>query len=206
MCGSLVKLPVIAPPIGVMTDEKNALMLRFNAPSATPVALLNERRRPFTATMNCDGPTAPIVSGGTASVSADVAPVNDVDTVTADGAIVPPLTAAARCAVVKEVDLRLSGRLRRSGRSFGLPRAAAASVARLNASRRDNSSAVSVIPISPVIVTPNSCASAAALASAKQQSEIIWDLEQKLTRTMRSIVELCVALNCTARVCRLQLL
>ena len=40
--------------------------IEFTAPSATPVDLLNERTRPLTATMNCDGPTAPIVSGGIA--------------------------------------------------------------------------------------------------------------------------------------------
>ena len=72
MCGSLVKLLAAG---GVITELKNVSMDAFNTPSGRPVFLSSVRRRPFTATMNCAGPIAPIESGGKALVSASVAPV-----------------------------------------------------------------------------------------------------------------------------------
>src|SRR5438477_1561721 len=41
----------------------------FNTPSAVPVTLLKLLIRPLTKIMNCDGPTAPIESGGKDPVS-----------------------------------------------------------------------------------------------------------------------------------------
>lgn len=69
ICGSLVKLRA-GGDSGVMTDEKNTSVSTFMTPSATPVALLNDRIRPFTSIMNWDGPAAPIESGGNDPVSA----------------------------------------------------------------------------------------------------------------------------------------
>src|SRR5690349_11933119 len=72
MCGSLVKLLAAG---GVITEAKKLSIVVLSTPSAAPVVLSKERRRPLMATMNCVGPTAPIVSGGYAPVSARVAPV-----------------------------------------------------------------------------------------------------------------------------------
>ena len=69
ICGSLVILTVIPPPKGVMTDWKKTSGSALTTPSATPVALLKVRSRPFIKIKNCDGPTAPIESGGNAPVS-----------------------------------------------------------------------------------------------------------------------------------------
>src|ERR1700738_1096619 len=69
ICGSLVILTVIPPPKGVMTDWKKTSGSALTTPSATPVALPKVRSRPFIKIKNCDGPTAPIESGGNAPVS-----------------------------------------------------------------------------------------------------------------------------------------
>ena len=53
MCGSLVKLLFVG---GVITELKNVSMLALSAPSATPVALLKVRMRPFTATVELGRP------------------------------------------------------------------------------------------------------------------------------------------------------
>src|SRR5437763_10811661 len=70
MRGSLV--------LELATPLKNEVVPVFRTPSATPVALLKVTMRLFTATMNCDGPTAPIESGGRENVGfvpESVAPV-----------------------------------------------------------------------------------------------------------------------------------
>src|ERR1051326_2918049 len=60
---------------GVITELKNTSVLASMPPSFTPVFLLKLRIRPFSATINWLGPTAPIESGGKEnSVSARVAP------------------------------------------------------------------------------------------------------------------------------------
>src|SRR5437763_6554174 len=61
-----------------MTEEKNESRLAFSEPTAP--ALLKTRIRPLTVTRNCDGPTAPMLSGGTNPESASVAPVKLVPT------------------------------------------------------------------------------------------------------------------------------
>src|SRR5215208_2648942 len=71
--GSLVKTTG-APPES-KTDAKKTSGSASTAPSAVPLLLLKLRKRLFTVTMNCVGPTAPILSGGTAAPSARVAPV-----------------------------------------------------------------------------------------------------------------------------------
>src|SRR5690349_17895927 len=71
MRGSLVKLFVVG---GVITEAKNGSVSVLRTPSATPVTLLKDRIRPFTATMNWLGPAAPMESGGNERVSARVAP------------------------------------------------------------------------------------------------------------------------------------
>src|SRR3954463_347575 len=71
MRGSLVKLFTTG---GVMTELKNTSGFASITPSAVPLVLLKVRIRPFTATMNWDGPTAPMLSGGKAPVSPSVAP------------------------------------------------------------------------------------------------------------------------------------
>src|SRR5437868_464651 len=76
--GSEVKFNTTAPVTGVITDAKNTSGLAFKTPSAAPVVLLKERIRPFTKTMYCVGPTVPILSGGNAPVSFNVAPVKVV--------------------------------------------------------------------------------------------------------------------------------
>lgn len=48
-------------------------MLASSTPSAVPVTLSMVLMRPFTPTRYCAGPTSPMVSGGTVSVSASVA-------------------------------------------------------------------------------------------------------------------------------------
>src|SRR5438874_1755856 len=73
--GSLVKFG----ETGVITEAKKLSIVVSRTPSATPLALLNVRSRPLTATTNWLGPTAPIESGGKAPVSASVAPVQLVD-------------------------------------------------------------------------------------------------------------------------------
>src|ERR1041385_2912667 len=70
MRGSVVKFKP-----DVITDAKNASVPTLMPPSARPVALLNERTRPLSATMNCLGPNAPIVSGGQPEQSAKPAAV-----------------------------------------------------------------------------------------------------------------------------------
>src|SRR4030095_5234918 len=72
MRGSLVKLLVTG---GVITELKNTSGFTSSTPSAVPVALSKERIRPLTATMNWDGPAAPIEAGGNAWVASSVAPV-----------------------------------------------------------------------------------------------------------------------------------
>ncbi len=69
--GSLVKLFDAG---GVMTVLKKTSVSTFITPSATPVLLLKVRIRPFTQTMNCEGPAAPMLSGGKERVSVRVAP------------------------------------------------------------------------------------------------------------------------------------
>src|SRR2546430_12307528 len=69
--GSVVKFG----ETGVITEAKKLSIAVSRALSATPLALLNVRSRPLTATTNWLGPTAPIESGGKAPVSASVAPV-----------------------------------------------------------------------------------------------------------------------------------
>src|SRR5215210_4129225 len=64
----------VPPETGVMTDAKKTSGSALITPSAAPVVLLKVLRRPLTKTTNCVGPTAPIVSGGNAPVSASVAP------------------------------------------------------------------------------------------------------------------------------------
>src|SRR6266403_5468896 len=59
MRGSVVKFKP-----GVITELKKESVPVSIPPSATPVALLNERMRPMRAMTNWVGPTAPIVSGG----------------------------------------------------------------------------------------------------------------------------------------------
>src|SRR5437868_904395 len=71
MRGSLVKLSEAG---GVITELKKTSVSALITPSATPFVLLNVRIRPLTATIYCDGPTAPIESGGKACVSLRVAP------------------------------------------------------------------------------------------------------------------------------------
>ena len=56
------------------TESKNVSVATLRTPSAAPDDLRNVRMRPFRATRNCVGPAAPIVSGGKAFVSAEVAP------------------------------------------------------------------------------------------------------------------------------------
>src|SRR5439155_630983 len=73
--GSLVKFG----ETGVITEAKKLSIVVSRTPSATPLALLNVRSRPLTATTNWLGPTAPIESGGKAPVSASVAPVKLVE-------------------------------------------------------------------------------------------------------------------------------
>ncbi len=82
MRGSLV--------MSLLTELKNTSGSTLSAPSASPVVFLKLRKRPFTVTMNCVGPTAPIVSGGTnPGVSEIVAPVKLVPTVCGvDGPVV----------------------------------------------------------------------------------------------------------------------
>jgi hypothetical protein len=55
------------------TESKKVSSEESRTPSATPVAFANVRMRPLTPTRNCEGPAAPIVSGGNAFVSAEVA-------------------------------------------------------------------------------------------------------------------------------------
>ena len=62
--GSLVKLTGAF----VITDEKKMSGSALITPSAAPVVLLNVRSLPLTKIKNCDGPTAPIESGGKAPV------------------------------------------------------------------------------------------------------------------------------------------
>src|SRR5882672_12135645 len=76
----------MAPGGGVITVAKKTSGSMLIAASATPVVLLNVRRRPLTKRKNCDGPTAPIESGGKALVSASVAAVNSMLTVWAKSA------------------------------------------------------------------------------------------------------------------------
>ena len=66
-CGVAVGFPL-------RTGLKNASIVAFRTPSARPVSFANVRMRPFTATRNCAGPAAPVVSGGKAFESASVAP------------------------------------------------------------------------------------------------------------------------------------
>ena len=66
----MVKLLLVG---GVITELKNESVVKFRTLSFTPVALLKERRRPLRAMMNCDGPTAPMVSGGKPEQSDKVA-------------------------------------------------------------------------------------------------------------------------------------
>src|SRR5438477_810259 len=73
--GSLVKFG----ETGVITEAKKLSVVVSRTPSATPLALVNVRSRPLTATTNWLGPTAPIESGGKAPVSASVAPVKVVE-------------------------------------------------------------------------------------------------------------------------------
>src|SRR5438105_4360784 len=62
-----------------MTDEKKLSSVELSEP--TEPALLKTRIRPLTVTRNCDGPTAPMLSGGTKAESeARVAPVKLVPT------------------------------------------------------------------------------------------------------------------------------
>ena len=56
-----------------MRDAKNVSKSASSAPSAMPVALAIVRMRPLTPTRYCVGPMSPIVSGGSAPVSARVA-------------------------------------------------------------------------------------------------------------------------------------
>ena len=72
MRGSVEKL---LPAGGVITDWKNVSVVTLIAPSATPLVLLNERMRPFSAIINCVGPIVPIVSGGQPEQSLNVAAV-----------------------------------------------------------------------------------------------------------------------------------
>src|ERR1051326_2620532 len=71
MRGSLVKVPLVED----FTDAKKTSESRLSAPSVVPLVLLNDRNRPLTATIYCVGPTAPMLSGGNAPVSFNVAPV-----------------------------------------------------------------------------------------------------------------------------------
>src|SRR5947209_20407424 len=76
MRGSLVKFRATDALSGVITELKNTSGSTFSTPSATPVDLLNERKRPLIATMYWLGPMVPIESGGNAPpVSESVAPV-----------------------------------------------------------------------------------------------------------------------------------
>ena len=91
MRGSLV--------MSLLTELKNTSGSTLSAPSASPVVFLKLRKRPFTVTMYCVGPTAPIVSGGTnPAVSEIVAPVKLVPTVCGvDGPVVADRGPAGSC-------------------------------------------------------------------------------------------------------------
>ena len=56
------------------TEVKKTSMSAFRPPSELPVTLPKLRMRLLTPTRNCEGPAAPIVSGGYAFVSARFAP------------------------------------------------------------------------------------------------------------------------------------
>ena len=71
-----MKLATIGGVTGVITEAKNTSGSALSTPSATP-ALVKERMRPLTKTMNCVGPAVPIESGGKAPVSVSVAPLKE---------------------------------------------------------------------------------------------------------------------------------
>ena len=67
-----------------ITAAKKVSISVFNTPSATPVLLLKVTSLPFTATINCVGPTDPILSEGNDNVGFvpdNVAAVKDNGTV-----------------------------------------------------------------------------------------------------------------------------
>src|SRR5437879_5869716 len=72
MRGSEEKLLAVG---GVITELNKESLETLMAASAAPLVLLNERTRPLRAMMNCDGPAAPIVSGGKPEQSGKVAAV-----------------------------------------------------------------------------------------------------------------------------------
>src|SRR5262249_57262277 len=101
-----------------MTDEKNLSGLAKSTSSGAPVVLLKVLRNPLRKTTNCDGPTAPIESGGKAPVSAGPrAARNVVPTVCAVGCA--ELMFVEEIVVVVETVRAGPGGVCRSNRAFG---------------------------------------------------------------------------------------
>src|SRR5438132_5439943 len=153
MRGSEVKLLLAG---GVITELKNKSVSVSRTPSATPVDLLKVRIRPLTATMNCVGPTAPMVSGGKAAVSVRTAPVKVVPIVCGArgagfwGSLANAVAAAGDCASL--VDRGFWGRSCRlrtcRGEIRGVRRGG------VTACRAMICSTVSWIPLFPTTGTP----------------------------------------------------
>ena len=68
-----MKLTTTGEITGVNTEAKKTSGSALRTPSAAP-ALVKERMRPLTKTMNWVGPAVPMESGGKAPVSVSVAP------------------------------------------------------------------------------------------------------------------------------------
>src|SRR5438093_534592 len=95
-------LPTTPAPTGVSWLAKKMSVVTSRIPSGVPASLSNERMRPLTATMNCDGPTAPIESGGMNPESLVLAPRKLVDALCA---IVGAMLPAGICGVCRVGEL-----------------------------------------------------------------------------------------------------
>ncbi len=107
------------------TGVKNALAVRFSTWSAEAVAFEKLRMRPLAARMNCDGPAAPLGSGGSEPVSPSVAPTKFWRNVAGSEALISsPTTADSRASRPGAVDFNSVGlrtMRRRSSRSDVTP-------------------------------------------------------------------------------------
>src|SRR5215468_6638532 len=94
------------------TGPKNRSGVTLSTPSATPVVLSYVTSRPFTNTTNCEGPTAPMPSGGYANVGwmpASVAPRKLTPTLWGAAGVAP------RAGVMRAVPFTITGAFGESG-------------------------------------------------------------------------------------------